>query len=75
MERPGGEPDVVGVKSGEFVFMDCSAQSPKGRVSFCYDRAALDSAPQPPLIISATASSHRTGQRSPCRERLRRVSL
>jgi hypothetical protein len=42
MERTGGEPDVVGVKSGEFVFMDCSAQSPKGRVSFCYDRAALD---------------------------------
>ncbi len=42
MERTGGEPDVVGVKSGEFVFMDCSAQSPKGRVSFCYDREALD---------------------------------
>ena len=41
MERTGGEPDVVGVKSGEFGFMDCSAQSPKGRVSFCYDRAAL----------------------------------
>ncbi len=45
MERTGGEPDVVGKdkKSGEFVFMDCSAQSPKGRVSFCYDREALDS--------------------------------
>jgi len=42
MERTGGEPDLVGLKSGEFVFMDCSAQSPKGRVSFCYDRAALD---------------------------------
>ena len=44
MERTGGEPDVVGQdkKSDEFVFMDCSAQSPKGRVSFCYDRAALD---------------------------------
>jgi hypothetical protein len=44
MERSGGEPDVVGQdkKSGEFVFMDCSAQSPKGRVSFCYDREALD---------------------------------
>jgi len=44
MERTGGEPDVVGrdKKSGEFVFVDCSAQSPKGRVSFCYDRAALD---------------------------------
>jgi hypothetical protein len=45
MERTGGEPDVVGQdkKSGEFIFFDCSAQSPKGRVSFCYDRAALDS--------------------------------
>jgi hypothetical protein len=43
MERTGGEPDVVGVRSGEFVFFDCSAQSPKGRVSFCYDREALDS--------------------------------
>ncbi len=44
MERTGGEPYVVGLdkKSGEFVFMDCAAQSPKGRVSFCYDRAALD---------------------------------
>jgi hypothetical protein len=44
MERTSGEPDVVGQdkKSGEFLFMDCSAQSPKGRVSFCYDRAALD---------------------------------
>jgi hypothetical protein len=43
MERTGGEPDVVGLKSGEYVFYDCSAESPKGRVSFCYDRAALDS--------------------------------
>ena len=42
MERTGGEPDVVGVKSGEFVFFDCSEQSPKDRVSFCYDREALD---------------------------------
>ncbi|MEN9574997.1 MAG: hypothetical protein RL514_2852 [Verrucomicrobiota bacterium] len=44
MERTGGEPSVVGQykKTGEFVFMDCSAQSPKGRVSLCYDRAALD---------------------------------
>ena len=44
MERTGGEPDVVGQdkKSGEFLFLDCSAQSPKARVSFCYDRAALD---------------------------------
>ena len=43
MERTGGEPDVVGVKSGKVIFFDCSEQSPKGRVSFCYDREALDS--------------------------------
>jgi hypothetical protein len=45
MERTGGEPDVVGhdKKSGEYVFYDCSAESPKGRASFCYDRDALDS--------------------------------
>ena len=39
MERTGGEPDVVGVKSGEFVFMDCATESPAGRRSVCYDRA------------------------------------
>jgi hypothetical protein len=44
MERSGGEPDVVGVDTttGEFIFMDCSAQSPKPRRSVCYDRAALE---------------------------------
>ena len=42
MERTGGEPDVVGrdKKTGEFVFYDCAEQSPKGRVSLCYDREA-----------------------------------
>ena len=39
MERTGGEPDVVGVKPGEFVFMDCAPESPAGRRSVCYDRA------------------------------------
>lgn len=45
MERTGGEPDVVGqdIESGEFLFFDCSEQSPAGRASLCYDRAALDS--------------------------------
>lgn len=45
MESSGGEPDVVGhdKKTGEYVFYDCSAQSPKGRISLCYDREALDS--------------------------------
>lgn len=45
MERTGGEPDVVGFdhKTGEYVFFDCSAESPKGRTSVCYDRQALGS--------------------------------
>jgi hypothetical protein len=42
MERTGGEPDVVGQDNGEYIFYDCSAESPKGRRSLCYDRAALD---------------------------------
>ena len=44
MEQSGGEPDVVGsdTTTGECVFVDCSAQSPKGRRSVCYDREALD---------------------------------
>lgn len=44
MERTGGEPDVVGhdKKSGEFVFYDCSPESPKGRRSICYDHEALE---------------------------------
>lgn len=44
MERTGGEPDVTSVdaKTGEFIFTDCAAQSPAGRQSLCYDRAALD---------------------------------
>lgn len=44
MERTGGEPDVIEqTKTGAFVFADCSAESPSGRRSLCYDRAALDS--------------------------------
>jgi hypothetical protein len=44
MENTGGEPDVVGEdkQTGEYIFFDCSAESPKGRRSICYDRAALD---------------------------------
>ncbi len=44
MERTGGEPDVVGFdkKTGEYIFYDCAAESPKGRRSVCYDRKALD---------------------------------
>src|SRR4030095_9238295 len=45
METTGGEPDVVGHdnKMGEYIFFDCSAESPKGRVSVCYDREGLES--------------------------------
>ena len=45
MERTGGEPDVVGHdrKTGEYIFYDCSAESPKGRRSVCYDREGLES--------------------------------
>jgi hypothetical protein len=44
MERTGGEPDVVGhdKKAGQYIFYDCSAESPKGRRSVCYDREALE---------------------------------
>src|SRR5678816_673016 len=45
MERTGGEPDVVGQnkKTSEYIFFDCSAESPKGRTSVCYDREGLES--------------------------------
>lgn len=45
MERTGGEPDVVGhdARTGEYIFFDCSAETPKGRTSVCYDREGLDS--------------------------------
>lgn len=45
MERTGGEPDVIGQdqKTGEYIFYDCAAESPKGRRSYCYDHQALES--------------------------------
>ena len=45
MERTGGEPDVIGhdQNTGDYIFYDCSAESPAGRRSLCYDREALDS--------------------------------
>ena len=61
MERTGGEPDVVGhdKKTGEYIFYDCSAESPKGRRSVCYDREALESRkehkPEDSAIDMATA--------------------
>jgi hypothetical protein len=61
MEQSGGEPDVVGIdkNTGECIFVDCSAQSPKGRRSLCYDRQALDARkehkPKSTAIDMATA--------------------
>lgn len=48
MERTGGEPDVVGIdhKTDEYLFFDCSPETPKGRRSICYDREALESRKQ-----------------------------
>jgi hypothetical protein len=45
MEKTGGEPDVIGQdkKSGDYLFVDCSPESPEGRTGYCYDREALDS--------------------------------
>jgi hypothetical protein len=61
METTGGEPDVVGFdkKTGEYVFYDCAAESPKGRRSLCYDREALnarkENKPKDTAIDMATA--------------------
>ena len=57
METSGGEPDVVGYdkKTGEYIFYDCSAESPKGRRSLCYDREALESRKEHKPANSAVA--------------------
>ena len=55
MERTGGEPDVIGRegKTGEYIFCDCSVESPKGRRSLCYDREALESRKENKPVNSA----------------------
>ncbi len=55
MEQTGGEPDVVGVdeETGAFIFMDCSAETPKERRSVCYDRAALEKRKKHKPVTSA----------------------
>jgi hypothetical protein len=59
MEQTGGEPDVVAQKTGEYIFFDCSEESPKGRRSFCYDKEALEARkenkPKDSVINMATA--------------------
>lgn len=56
MEKTGGEPDVVGYdeKTKEYIFMDCSTESPKGRRSFCYDNDALEERKENKPLNTAT---------------------
>jgi hypothetical protein len=63
MEETGGEPDVVGYdkKTGEFIFYDCSAESPAGRRSFCYDKQALDARKENKPKDSAVAVAESMG--------------
>jgi hypothetical protein len=63
MERTGGEPDVVGhdKKTGEYIFYDCSAESPKVRRSLCYDREALESRKEHKPADSATGMAAAMG--------------
>ena len=61
MEESGGEPDVVGVEKGAYLFVDCSAESPKGRRSLCFDAAALASRKENKPKGSAMASAEDMG--------------
>lgn len=63
MEQTGGEPDIVALDNpdGACIFVDCSAQSPKGRRSVCYDRAALESRKQHKPKDSAVDMAQRWG--------------
>jgi hypothetical protein len=63
MERTGGEPDVVGYdkETGEYIFCDCSAESPKGRRSLCYDHEALESRKENKPLNSAVGMAAAMG--------------
>lgn len=63
MEKTGGEPDVVGFdkKSGEYTFYDCSAETPKGRRSICYDKEALEARKEHKPQHSAVAMAAEMG--------------
>jgi Protein of unknown function (DUF4256) len=59
MENTGGEPDVVGMQGSAIVFVDCSAESPAGRRSLCFDRAALDARKEnKPVGAAAEMAAH-----------------
>ncbi len=63
MERTGGEPDVIGYdkKSSEYIFYDCSSESPKDRRSLCYDRQALESRKENKPVDSAVDMAAKMG--------------
>jgi len=63
MERTGGEPDVIGndEQTGEYIFVDCSAESPKGRRSVCYDQEALESRKEHKPKASAVGMAEEMG--------------
>ena len=63
MEETGGEPDVVGVdsKTGEVIFFDCSAETPAGRRSYCYDKEALDARKENKPANSAVQAAEEMG--------------
>lgn len=63
MERTGGEPDVVGIdpSTGEIVFCDCSPESPTGRRSLCFDKAALDARKENKPVSSALETAQAIG--------------
>jgi hypothetical protein len=75
MESSGGEPDVVGreTKTGAYIFCDCSAQSPKGRRSLCYDHEALEARKEHKPKDSATNMSLSMGIELMSEERYRQL--
>jgi len=75
MEESGGEPDVVGIDNdtGAYVFMDCAAESPKGRRSVCYDREGLESRKDHPPKDSALDMAAAMGVRILDEEQYRKL--
>ncbi|MBS1948243.1 MAG: DUF4256 domain-containing protein [Bacteroidetes bacterium] len=75
MEITGGEPDVVAYdkKTGEYIFFDCSAESPRGRRSLCYDNEALESRKEHKPAGSATSMAAAMGIKMPTEEEYREL--
>jgi hypothetical protein len=61
MEETGGEPDVIGMENGRYLFADCSVESPAGRRSLCYDDAALQARKKNPPAGSAEGQARAAG--------------